>query len=59
MVEGTKTIVSTIKAMVFLVETTVCGTKTLFSEAALILRTSEASFSFAEKTAGERLKTGI
>jgi len=39
--------------MVFLVETTVCGTKTLFSEAETIFCTSETGFSITERTVGE------
>ena len=48
-----ETLVSTIKAIVFLVETTVCGTKTLFSEAAPIFYTSETGFSITEKIVGK------
>jgi hypothetical protein len=39
--------------MVFLGETTVCGTKTLFSKAEHISYASETRFSITEKTAGE------
>jgi hypothetical protein len=39
--------------MVFLVETTICGTKTFFSEAEPIFYASETGFSTTEKTVGE------
>jgi hypothetical protein len=48
-----ETLVSTIKAMVLLGETTVCGTKRLFSKAEHIPYASETRFSITEKTAGE------
>ncbi len=42
-----------IKTVVFVVETTVSGTKALFSEAESIFYASETSFSVTEKTVGE------
>jgi hypothetical protein len=42
----------TIGTIVFGIETTVCVTKTLFSEAETILCASETDFSITEKTVG-------
>ena len=53
MFPAVETLVLTIKAMVFLVETTVGVTQTFFSEAEPIFYASETGFSITKKTLGE------
>jgi hypothetical protein len=48
-----QTIVSIIKTKVFIVETTVCGTKTPFSETEPIVYVSENGFLITDQRVGE------